>query len=138
MKKIFLALLVGVLINIQAVTLRNGEQADPKRATEVYKTLQKVASQDKINLLIYYMLCQACKSEQPELCDITKIDFDKHFDGADEMLLKKIDKLNNLGIARDNKIDKETQNIVISSCTGTGDPKLIGMFIGLTNPVIRK
>lgn len=132
-QKIFLAVLVAASSasaksQNEMVDLRNGAQASKQRVEHVYKGLQKLFKSEKYRLQYYQLWCIACLCKQQGKSDCVLHEL---FQENQRNHLKKPleDKtlafLESEGITHQGILDRETQNIIISSYYGSSDPKIV-------------
>lgn len=132
MTKIY-ALFAIALINIglhaqtPTITLRNGANVSKQRVEQVYNSLNVLCQHDSLE---YYWLWRTAKKCQ-QLSNINCV-LATLFQEADRHYLKPlspetINFLEQQGIIKAGVLDKETQDIILSSYRGTGEPKLVGI-----------
>lgn len=129
MKKIFFIVMITLGSHVTAVQLRNGTQANPERVAAVWQFIQNKENEMRGDLFWLWRTCRACQNNQIEECILETLNYDALY--LKKMNEEVITKFTEAGIVKDGAIDKETQNIIMSSYTGTVEPKIITF----TNPV---
>ncbi len=106
------------------ITLRNKTLADLARVDEVWQSLQKIDTRsihgERFRL---WRTCLVARERNASLCDLRAHDLQKEY--LRLLSEESIQKFDLLGITRNGIIDEETQNIVISSYSGSIDGKFV-------------
>lgn len=128
MKKIIFIILASfITTGLHATKLRNGASADQKRIDEVWHALEKINENGPCREYYWlWRICKACKFQKIE--DLKELNYVYLKEFNEVVFLKEfneetINKFSDLAIIKNGAIDKETQEIIISSYIGTGDPK---------------
>lgn len=112
-------------IKDETLTLRNGAEANSKRVENVWQSLNDLYQQ---NIRQYYWLWRTAKKCRELGNDNCKLD--TLFQNAEQHYLIPLESetralLESQAITLDGNLDKETQDIILSSYCGTGDPKIV-------------
>lgn len=112
----------------RTVILRNGAVVSAEKFEKVWQGLQKI--QNLKDYYWLYSLCKYCKHAQIDCsCDVYSL---RIFSNIMQKIVsqKTIQEFDDLGITSNGIADRQTQDIVISSYCGSGDPK----FVRMRNP----
>lgn len=106
------------------IVLRNDTLASSSRIEEVWQSLQKIDT-DSIHDERFWLwrTCLVAKKRNASLCDVRALDHKKEY--LKPLNEESIQKFDGLAITRNGIIDEETQNIVLSSYSGSIDGKIV-------------
>ncbi len=113
-----------VVLQNGKVTLRNGALAGSTRIEEVWQSLQKIDT-DSIHGERFWLwrTCLVARKRNASLCDVRALDHKREY--LKPLSEESIQKFDELEITRNGIIDEETQNIVLSSYSGSIDGKFV-------------
>jgi hypothetical protein len=108
-------------------TLRNGAEANSERVEKVWRSLNDLYQKEKWHMQYFWLwrTAKKCRELAKDNCKL-----DTLFQNAEQHYLKPLESetrafLESQGITLDGNLDKETQDIILSSYCGTRDPKIV-------------
>ena len=112
-----------VVLKNGKIVLRNNTLASSSRIEEVWQSLQKIEDSIHGERFWLWRTCLVAKKLNASLCDVRALDHEKEY--LKPLSEESIQKFDGLAITRNGIIDEETQNIVISSYSGSIDGKIV-------------